>query len=314
MKKVTLDKKQIIKSIKNTLLVILGTFIIALGTELFILPASLVTGGLAGIAVCFKYGEANIDSEFVITVATVLLFFLGLIFLGWRFSAKTLVSTITYPISLYLIKWIVAELDFLLIFNSPSLSGHTPIMVLLSSLFGGVLVGAGCATTFLGGGSSGGVDIVAFILCKYIKKLKSSQGIFIMDSAIVIAGFLFNPEHDFALCLEGVLSAFVAAIVIDKVFIGNSKMFVANIITDKCDEITDDIINKIDRTTTLFSVIGGYTKNDKKMIMVSFSMNEYNELVRIVYQRDRSAFMTISRAHEIKGEGFEPLGDSNEGS
>ena len=111
MKKVTLDKKQIIKSIKNTLLVILGTFIIALGTELFILPASLVTGGLAGIAVCFKYGEANIDSEFVITIATVLLFFLGLIFLGWRFSAKTLVSTITYPISLYLIKWIVAVIQ-----------------------------------------------------------------------------------------------------------------------------------------------------------------------------------------------------------
>ena len=311
MAKLKVDKKFILKTIKNDLLVVLGTFIIALGTELFILPASLDTGGLAGIAVCFKYGGINIDSEHIISIATVLLFFLGLIFLGWRFCAKTLVSTIAYPISLYLIKFVVSKLEFLLIFNSPSLVGYEPIMVLLSSLFGGVLVGAGCATTFLGGGSSGGVHIIALTLCKYIKKLKSSHAMFIIDSTIVITGFLVNPNHDFALCLEGVLSAFVAALVIDKVFIGNSKMFVANIITDKCDEITDDIIHKIDRTTTMFEVIGGYTKNNKHMLMVSFSIDEYNELIRIVYQRDRSAFVTISKAHEIKGEGFEPLGDDN---
>ena len=307
--KYKISKKHLFNIIKNTLLVVLGTFVVALGTELFILPAQLDTGGLPGIAICFKYAGFSVDSELIITILTVILFIIGLIFLGWRFMAHTLCSTIVYPLSLYLIKFIVSKFEFLLIANSSTLLDQPALTILLSSLFGGVLVGAGCAITFLGGGSTGGVDIITFVICKYVKKIKSSHMIFAVDAVIVVAGFLTNKEHDIALALMGVFSAFTAAIVIDKIFIGSSKMFVANIITDNPDAITDSIIRNIDRTTTIIDIIGGYTKEGKKMLMVSFSMNEYNEIKRIVYKYDKKAFMTISRAHEIKGEGFEPLED-----
>ena len=309
MRKIKLTKEQIIKIIKNNLLVALGTFILALGTELFLLPAKLITGGLSGLAICLNYLGIPIESELFITIATVVLFGFGLLFLGWRFCARTLGSTIIYPLSLYLIKFVVSKLDFLLLINSPSLEGEAALIALLSAIFGGVLVGAGCAITFLGGGSTGGVDIIAFIICKFIKKIKSSQAMFIIDSSIVILGFIVNPHHDLALCLEGVLSAFMAAIVIDKIFIGSSKMFVAEIVTDKYEEINREVIEKMDRTTSILDIIGGYSKDNKKMLMVSFSINEYNDLVRIVYEQDKRAFMTISRAHEIKGEGFNPLGE-----
>lgn len=305
----TAHKEQIIKSIKNTLLVILGTLVVALGTELFIIPADLDIGGLSGVAIVLKYAGVPVEPELIITIFNWVLFFLGLIFLGWRFSAQTLCSTITYPIGLYLIKFITAKMDFLVLVNAPSLEGNVAFISLLSSVFGGLLVGSGCAITFLGGGSTGGVDVITFIICKYIKRIKSSQMIFIIDALIVLLGFIVNPNHDIALCLEGVFSAFVAATVIDKIFIGSSKMFVANIITDKYEEINSDIIKRIDRTTTIFDIVGGYTKKNKKMLMVSFSMSDYNEVIRIVYEKDRSAFMTISRAHEIKGEGFDPLGE-----
>ena len=104
---------------------------------------------------------------------------------------------------------------------------------LLCSIFGGACVGIGIAITFLGGGSTGGVDVITFILCKYIKKLKSSVSIFAIDALIIILGVVVNPTHDLALALLGVLSAFIAALMVDKLFIGSSKSFVAYVVTDK---------------------------------------------------------------------------------
>ncbi|MDD6302644.1 MAG: YitT family protein [Bacillales bacterium] len=304
-------KNDVINEIKNALLVMVGTFVLALGTELFIIPSGLDTGGLSGIAVCFKYAGFPFEPELVITILTWLLFFLGLIVLGWQFSVKTLISTIFYPVALYFIKYLSSVFPWLLVTNSESLKvlidglGEvtiTALVPLLSAVFGGVFVGAGCAITFLGGGSTGGVDIITFVLCKYIKALKSSVSFFMIDAIIVVVGFFFMK--DIVLCLEGVLSAFIAAIVIDKLFLGSSKSFVANIVTEKYEEITKDIIEKLDRTTSLVDIQGGYTKESKKMIMFSFSMRDYSTLIAIVSKHDKRAFMTISKAHDISGEGF----------
>ena len=99
-----------LKSLKNFGLVVLGTFILAVAVELFILPASLNTGGVSGIAICFEYAGVTTEfftTEVIISIFTWVLFFLGLIFLGWKFSLKTLVSTIFYPIFIFLLEWLV---------------------------------------------------------------------------------------------------------------------------------------------------------------------------------------------------------------
>ena len=302
--------KLTLKSFKNFGLVVLGTFILAIAVELFILPAQLNTGGISGIAVCFEYaGLTNeiFTSEMIITILTWGLFIVGLFFLGWKFSLQTLVSTIFYPIFVFFLEWLVGEWDWLLITNSASLINDSGLAQLLCSIFGGACVGVGIAITFLGGGSTGGVDVITFILCKYIRKLKSSVSIFIIDALIIIVGVIINPNHDLALALLGVMAAFLAAIMVDKLFVGGNKTFVAYIVTSKPQEITDDIIVLLDRTTSILDVEGGYSKTIKKMVMVSFTIQQYSQLIGIVTRNDPSAFLTINNAHEINGEGFKPL-------
>lgn len=176
------------------------------------------------------------------------------------------------------------------------------ISLILSALFGGVFVGAGCAVTFRGGGSTGGTDIIAFIICKYLKRLKSSFVIFAVDAAIIIFGII--AIGDFVLCLVGIISAFVAALVIDKIFLGESGAFIAHIVSDKYVEINEAIIKKLDRTSTILSGVGGFSGKEKKIVMVSFSMRQYPDFVNFVRSIDREAFITVHRAHEINGEGW----------
>ena len=201
----------------------------------------------------------------------------------------------------------MGEWDWLLITNSASLVNQPAMAQLLCSIFGGACVGIGISITFLGGGSTGGVDVITFILCKYFKKLKSSVSIFAVDATIIILGVILNPNHDIALALLGVMSAFVAAIVVDKLFVGGQKTFVAYIVTSKAKEITDDVIVILDRTTSILDIEGGYSKEMKKMVMLSFTMKQYSQVIGIVTRNDPNAFVTINSAHEINGEGFKPL-------
>ena len=302
-----ITKGQPLQFLRNILLVLLGTFVLAMGTEMFIIPAGLDTGGVSGIAICFKYAGIDFSSEIIIGIIGWFLFFLGLIFLGWSFAAQTLLSTIVYPVFLILINFLCSKWNFLLINESSSLQGNTALISLLSALFGGVLVGAGCAITFIGGGSTGGVDIITFIICKYFRNIKSSASIFVIDAIIVVAGFIVNKDHDIALALEGVFSAFIAALVVDRIFVGQSQSFVAYVITGKYQEITNDIITRIDRTTSIVDVEGGFTKQMKKMVIISFTVRQYQLVMSIISSHDKHAFTIVHRTHEINGEGFKEI-------
>ena len=292
-----------LRSAKNILTIVVGTLILSFGTSVFMLPYDLVTGGVSGYAIVFSQIIPSdvLSVEMIITILTWAMFFLGLFVLGKSFAMKTLISTIVYPIGVAMFSNITST-EFLDGFFNLNTSSYSGVGVLLAALFSGVLVGLGCALSFLGGGSTGGVDVIAFTICKLFKRLRSSVVIFIVDASAVVLGMFVIG--DFALSLLGIVSAFVAALVVDKVFIGGSKAFVAHIITDKPDEINKLVIEKLDRTSTIINAVGGYSGAEKKMLMVSFSMNEYSELMNIINQTDKEAFMTVNQAHEINGEGW----------
>ena len=296
-------KTEIISLFKNILLVIAGTLVLAFGTAVFILPFDLVTGGVSGIAIVL---DKVISLEFVtidrlVTVITWLLYFIGWLVLGKNFAMKTLISSIIYPLGVSLFMRLATP-EFLGGFFDLQASEYSEISLILATVIGGALVGAGCAITFIGGGSTGGVDIIAFTICKIFKHLKSSVVIFLIDAVIVLMGMFVIG--DFVITLLGVLSAFVAALMVDKVFIGNSKSFIAQIITEKHEEINRLIIEKIDRTTTVVDVLGGYSGEQKKMLIVSFTVNQYAEILNVINKVDKNAFITIHQAHEINGEGW----------
>ena len=300
---IKLDKKNLLEGAKNFLLVVLGSAVLAFGVSVFMIPYNLIAGGVAGISIILSQiiDHEILTVDLLVTILSWAIFFLGLVFLGRSFSMKTLLSTIVYPPFVSLFMRLV----------SPGVLGgyfylqgneNPEIALLLAPFVGGALVGAGCALTFLGGGSTGGTDIIAFIICKIFSRLKSSVAIFIVDASVVILGaFVIN---NIVVTLLGVVSTFVSAFVIDKVFLGGQKTFIVQIISEKYEEIREKILTELNRGATIFDVVGAYSGENKKMIMVSFTMRQYNQVLGIINKTDKAAFVTIHRAHEISGLGF----------
>ena len=296
-------KTEVWNQARNLLLVVVGTIILAFGTAVFILPFNLIAGGMSGLAIVI---DAIIPVEFltvdlIITILTWGLFLLGLLIFGKGFAAKTLISAIVYPAgtSLFLR---LTEPDVLGGLFCLKASEYTELPLILAATVGGALIGVGCSLTFFGGGSTGGTDIIVFILCKIFKRLKSSTAMFLTDVTIVLLGIFIT--QDLILSLLGVVSAMLIAIMIDKIFLGGTSAFVAQIVTDYGEEVNRAIIDQANRTTTIFDVKGGYSGKDKKMLTITFSMRHYTLLMDIVRRVDPSAFITIWRAHEIHGEGW----------
>lgn len=297
-----MDRK-LLHQLKNLFFVIAGTLILALGTALFIIPFDLVVGGISSIAILLNrlLNIRFLTTDLLITVVTWTLFFIGLLGLGKSFALKTLVSSIVYPLGVSLFSGLT-DPEVLNGMFCLSQSQYSEISILLAALFGGVLSGAGCALTFLGGGSTGGVDIFSFIICKIFKKARSSVVIFLIDALTISLGlFVFK---DLVISLLGITSAFISAMVVDKIFLGESKAFIAQIVSDQYAEINRLIAERLERTTSIIDIEGGYSGEKKRMLMISFTMNQYNELINIINQTDKTAFVTIHRAHEINGEGW----------
>lgn len=293
--------------VKNTALTVIGTVILAFGTAVFIIPFGLVAGGVSGVSIVLNRLTGGVLSiDLLVTLLTWGLFFIGLFFLGKPFAAKTLLSSVIYPIGIWGFGRL-ADPSVLGGFFSLTGSVHPQIAILLSAIFGGLLVGTGCALTFLGGGSTGGMDIVAFVLCRYFKRLKSSEAIFLLDTAVVLAGVLITK--DAVLTLLGVITAFVGALAVDKIFLGASSAFSAHIVSERYEAINRAVIERLGRTTTLTDVVGGYTGRARKQVAVSFTRSEYSVLMGIVASLDKKAFVTIHRVHEIGGEGWKKLAD-----
>lgn len=288
---------------RNLFLTVAGTVVLAFGTAIFILPFSLVAGGVSSLALILKQVLPFdfITLDLLVTVVTWGLFFVGLFVLGKSFAAKTLVSSIVYPVAVSLFLRLTDPDVFGGFFCLQS-SPYADTSLILASTVGGVLVGVGCALTFLGGGSTGGVDILAFTICKIFRRLKSSVVIFCIDAATIVLGMFVLG--DFVLAMLGVLSALISALMVDRVFLGGSRAFIAHIVSAQCDAISADVITKMERTTTRLQATGGYSGEQKEMLMVSFTMSQYATLMSIIARHDKEAFVTVHRAHEINGEGW----------
>ena len=287
----------------------IGAVLLALGVGLFIKPFSLVTGGVSGLSIILSallpeipVDGVNMTMEICTFVITWLLFLIALIFLGKAVAFKTLLSSAIFTVLLPVITYISEKhITFFNIASQWTDKTHYSLPI-IAAVFGGVLIGVGCAFTFRGGGSTGGLDILALIVVKYVKRAKSSVMVFIFDGAVVVCGMF--ATQNLVMTLLGVTSAFIVAIVIDKVFMGQDRAYIANIISEEYENIRRAIIEQLDRTCTIIPAKGGFTDTDRPIVMVSFTMREYGPLLTIVHSIDDDAFITVHRAHEIDGEGF----------
>lgn len=289
------------KTLWKYFLIILGSILLAAGDELFLVPYGIVSGGVAGIGIILQkaFQMNSIETNLTISIAQWILFAVGFVLLGVRFSFKTLISTFIYPVFLFVFQKVLEGKMGSFFYVGPYVGDNTALI--LAGCFGGVLVGLGCALTFIGGGSTGGTDCISLAITKYFN-IKAGITSLLMDSIIIFSNIFFDKSV--VMLIIGIASAFFCSTMIDKIYIGSSDTYTGMIVSDKWEEINGAINAELERGTTLYDCYGGYTGEDKVMVQVVFTKEEYDALQKLVYRIDSNAFLTILKATEVTGYGF----------
>lgn len=267
-------------------LIVLGNAIYAAGVVLFILPSGLITGGTTGIALIVNHFTGMQISAFV-GAFNVAMFALGYLVLGRKFAMSTLVSTFSYPVMLGLIQKAVG--DFVLTED-----------LLLSALFGGLLIGLALAVVIRLGASTGGMDIPPLILQKTLR-IPVSASMYVFDFIILIGQMLFTPKQT---CLYGILLVLVYTITLDKLLAVGASRTKLEIVSRHNDEIRKAILEDLDRSVTMLHGRTGYVGEETDVIFCVIAPKELYKLERIVYSIDPDAFVVMSRATSVHGKGF----------
>ncbi|WP_342568254.1 YitT family protein [Psychrobacillus sp. FSL K6-4046] len=270
-------------NVRDYLYVIIGAAIIALGFNVFLLPNQVASGGVSGISTILK-GVFGWEPGLVQYAFNIPLFIAGLIFLGAKFGIKSFVGTLVLP-------------AVVLLTASWEPWTYNP---LLGALFGGITVGLGLGIVFRGGASTGGTDLAAQIITKYTG-FSLGRSVLLIDGLIVLsAAVVFDIEQ----ALYALIGLFVTTKTIDIVQLGFSQSKMIYIITNKQDEIRDAIYKEIDRGVTKLPAYGGYTNEEKSILMVVAYQTEFTKLKHVVQIIDPTAFVIVSDAYEVLGEGF----------
>ena len=283
-------KAEVMREARDYIFITLGLFSYALGWAAFLIPYQITTGGTTGIALLVNRLTGLSVSIFVLGFNIVMLV-VGFIFLGKKFAFTTIVSTFTYPICLELFGQIFLKIEAF---------SHLTNDRLLAALFGGMLTGLGLGIVMRLGGSTGGMDIPPLILNKYFK-IPVSVSLNVFDICILLGQAILIPPE---MLLYGVILVITYTTVLNKVLLlGGSKMEV-KIISRNPEPIRQAIIGHLDRGLTILRAEGGYSQEDRQVLLVVVSNRELHQLERIVKNIDPESFVIVSEVREVSGRGF----------
>ncbi|MBA4544198.1 MULTISPECIES: YitT family protein [Thermoactinomyces] len=264
--------------------ILVGTAIVAVAFNLFLLPNQIAAGGVSGLSTIL-YGVFGWKPSYVQWAVNIPLFFLGMLLLGKQFSLKTLVGTSFLPLVVYLTE------------------GIKPVTMnpLLAALFGGIMVGLGLGIVFRGKGSTGGTALIGQMLHKFTGISLGVCMMFIDGMIVLSSALVFSLER----ALYAIISIYLTGKVIDVVQLGFSNYAkMAFIISEKEEEIKNVILHKINRGVTRLSGTGGYTNDKRPVLMCVLDQSELSQLKQIVEEVDPSAFVIVSNSIEVLGKGL----------
>lgn len=284
------NENKVLDFTKNTIqeyfYVLLGAAVIAFGFNAFLFPNQVASGGVSGISTILN-GLFGWNAGIVQYAFNIPLFIAGVLILGKKFGLKSFIGTLALPFFVLLTENIDPWTD-------------TP---LLAALFGGIIVGLGIGLVFKGNASTGGTDLLAQIITKYTG-LTLGTSVLLIDGIIAIsAALVFDLEKG----LYALVGLFVTTKTIDIVQLGFSQSKMVYIISSKETELQDAIYKEIDRGVTKLPVFGGYTGKERTMLMVVVYQTEFTKLKQIIKSVDTSAFVIVSDAYEVIGEGFKQV-------
>ena len=262
-----------------------GCFIAAASINIFVVPSSLLTGGVTGIAIIF-YFLTGLPIGLQTLVYNVPLLIASYKLLGKKYTLDVVIGTVLFSFALDATKFLNGML--------------TVDEMMLASIYGGIFNGIGYGIVFRMNGSTGGFDILGAIFKKYYS-MEIGSVIFGFNCLIVVvAGALFNVNS----AMFTLICMYVTSQMTNKVIDGFNQRKAILIISDKAKDIADGIIADIGRGVTFLNGEGAYTGDPKKIVMVVVSMTQIAKIKIVVNTVDSNAFMLILAASEVQGRGF----------
>lgn len=294
-------RKRVIDAILYWVLLNVGTLLIATGVYFFKVPNNFATGGVSGISIILSrllshYSPHILTQANINMAVNLILLVFGFIFLGKGCTFKTAYCAIVYSLENMLF-------ELLLPFSKDASGQLIPLtnQPLMELVYAMLLTGIGSAIVFNCRASSGGTDIIALILKKYTT-LDTGKALLVTDFAIAFSTFFVTGSIEAG--LFSILGLFAKAFIIDGVIesIGKSKYI--TIITTIPDVIGKHITETMKRDYTAYKAVGGYTGNEKTILITVCKRGEAVRLKAKVKELDPQAFTIITDANEILGKGF----------
>lgn len=279
------NKKRIIVEITGT---ILGSFVIAIGVSLFLLPNQLSSGGLTGIAT-ITYYLVHFPMGTTILILNIPLFVIAAYKLGKSFFIKSIIGTIT-------LSYFIDILDKL----QPLTNDR-----FLACVYGGIIIGIGTAILLKVESSTGGTDLISYVAKGYNPFVRVSNVIIIIDIVIVALNVIFFGEIEIG--LYSAIAIYLMGKIIDVLFEGIYFTKLVLIISHKNEEIAREIGEKIQRGTTGLLGKGMYTQEEKLVLMCAASRGDIAKIKHTARKIDSRSFIIITNAREVVGLGFKKI-------
>ncbi len=262
----------------------IGSLVTAMGLVMFLVPNKIASGGVSGLATVIYY-LFNLPVGKVILILNIPLFIAGIREMGTKFGMRTLYGIIVLSLGIDLLTPYLPVIT------------HDPI---LAAIYGGGIVGIGLGLVFKAKGTTGGTDLVAQLINKYTD-ISVGKALLMVDFCIIVlAGIVFNAE----LALYALISLVLTSHMIDLVQQGLNIAKATLIISDSAKDIKKTIIHQMGRGVTVLRGKGGFTNNNKDVLLCIIDRSEVSDLKRLVHTIDREAFVIITEVHEALGEGF----------
>ncbi len=275
---------------RDYLWIVFGTFLMALSANLCFTPGKIVPGGFTGLAIIIKYLTAQAVPGGVPTWLSNVILNIPLILCaikvrGWRFMRRTLAASVVF--SLWLL--VIPEYAF---FGSD---------LVLITVIGGTFMGAGLGFVFLGKATTGGTDTVGALLLRAFPHLSTAKLMQVMDGAVILLSVgIFGTK----VSAYAVIAVVISSAVADRITTGFRNAYFAHIISDKYEEIANELLHELGRGVTQLPGVGMYTGEKRPVLLCAVSKKQAVILREMVAEIDPNAFLILTDASEIRGEGF----------
>ncbi|MEG0049107.1 MAG: YitT family protein [Clostridia bacterium] len=268
--------------------IIIGSVLGALAYPMFLVPNHIAPGGLTGLATVLNF-LFKVPVGMTSLLLNIPLFILGYRSMGRVFAVRSLFATVIFSVLI----------DILPV---PAITQQP----FLGALFGGLLMGLGLGLILRGGATTGGSDMVARMIHSRFAHISVGAILFFIDCCVVaMAGFFIEIEY----ALYAFISLYAGSKVIDMVMVGLSREKACYVISDEWQAVKTEVMEQLNRGVTVLSAEGGYSGEKKPVLLCVLSAQEVGLLKAIVLAKDERAFVFISDAYEVLGEGFRKLGE-----